>query len=222
MEINNKIVTNRQVDLQRTDPSNLTFEGNVDNANLNFGVVNQIFGCSPDSLVKDSSDTSFTPPPVFVRSRYNLIVTKSDNVGSRTVSVPVESFLEDTDRDIKDELYFCDEGAIAKLITYPSLFALSDSNKIKSRNSKRVLFGYISNVKVDSNYVVCSFNGLSTYDRQYFLEKADLLDIGYAPARTEFDRPHWAVKNKDLIDLTGIAGQFLSIFGINDGGDQAC
>lgn len=218
MEASNKIISIDKELSKGSAPANLTIAGDVAEANLNFGLINHIFGCSPDSLLKDSKGTGFTPPPTFSRTRYSLIVAQSNCIDSKTVKIPIESFLVDTDKEIKDELYFCKDDSIAKLKTYPSLFALSDLNNVKAKNAGQVLFGYLSNIEVESSFIVCSFNGLSAYDRQNFLDIADSLDIGHAPVRTEFDRPHWAVKNKDLIGIAGIAFQFLSIFGISNGG----
>lgn len=126
---------------------------------------------------------------------YNLFVT--NDVGKWDASYftyEIDRVFEYTLDSISKRYKRFDKPSIDELITFPSLFAYEKHNDIGAR------IGWINNIKVTPGLVIVeheldsSFPTIPASDLSELSSKLDIL-------KWEMNRTHWAIKNKNLLDV---------------------
>jgi len=143
------------------------------------------------------------------RDCYNLFVIEgeafSDIIGHFTV--PKDRALTESIADeLKAQFSTLQEDAIARIKSYPSIFASTNRGHGKTDNDHIAHYGIVLDVEPQGNGIKINYYRLSPVPQQRLNEIVVKLGIQYASSFNEFDRTHWTIKEVDLIDELRLAG----------------
>jgi hypothetical protein len=138
---------------------------------------------------------------------YNLFVIGDETLAEGHFIVPKDRALtESMTAENKAQFSALPEEAIARIKTFPSLFASKNHQYGKTDDDHHAVFGLVSEVRVQDNGVKIHFRGLWTIPQQRLNELAFQLAIQGASSFNELDRAHWAIKRLNLIAELKAAG----------------
>ena len=139
---------------------------------------------------------------------YNLFVTDTDSFGDGWFYIRKEDALtESTPPDIFSECCSLSEPAILRIMSHPAIFA--SRNQLqgrKTRDDHYAYYGYVTSVDVLEDLIKVGCMLMNKVLQNTLIDLSDDLGIEYAPYFCEFDRPHWAIKRVNLVDVLREAG----------------
>ena len=164
--------------------------------------------------------TTFVIPPVqanagatggvvtLCRDCYNLFVVGdesfTDMVGHFTVPKD-RALTESMTEDLKAQFSTLQGDAIAKIMTFPSIFACKNKDYGKTDAAHQAYYGMVLNVEPQDNGIKITYRWLSSFPQQRLNEIAASIGIEYASSFNELDKTHWAIKELDLIEALRMA-----------------
>ena len=132
---------------------------------------------------------------------YNLFVISGEEFSGKYFIVSKDRALtESTNSGLKAKYAGLSEKAIAKIKTFPAIFA--DENRLygKAEDSQIAHYGIITDIKIQDNGIKVYFECLTDIRQQILNELKEELGISYATAFNELNRTHWALKQINLVE----------------------
>ncbi len=148
-------------------------------------------------------------PPKICNDYYCLFVVNADAFGQNTFYIPKEQALQDTNTTIVKQLCLMESQEIETIRSYPAIVAVPNASCGNPSVSQVVQYGFINGIRVESAAIHFSFMHIQNIPQSTLLEYAKELGIGKASAFNELDRPHWAIKNANLIST--LAGKGIQL-----------
>jgi hypothetical protein len=108
---------------------------------------------------------------------------------------------EGTEQAISEQLASLNPDAIAKIKTYPTLFASVNRNGGNTDPNHMAYCGRVTDVTKQSDGIKINYQILCTFPQQRLNELSKSLDIKSASALNELSRPHWTVKPVNMVDV---------------------
>ena len=164
----------------------------------NYGTVNINVQAAP--MVPPFNGTFYVPLTVN-REYYNLFVIGIEEFDRPYFKVPrSRSLCEYMSDETKQRFDALTPEMIEEIKTLPSLFLAENRPYGKADDDQRVIYGFVSDLKIYENDVKIYFCGYKTdIVQQRLNELLDELGLTGNNAFNELNRTHWAIKRVDLI-----------------------
>jgi hypothetical protein len=138
---------------------------------------------------------------------YNLFVITDESFSERHFVVPKDRALTESMAEESKALFSAlGDEAIAKIKTFPSLFASENHQYGRTDDDHNAIFGLVLNVRVQDNGIKIHFHPLCAVPQQRLNEIAFKIAIQGASSFNELNRTHWAIKRLNLIEELKAAG----------------
>lgn len=172
--------------------------GNDNTLIPNFGTVNITVQTAP--TIPPFNGTFYVPVSVN-REYYNLFVIGIEEFDRPYFKVPrVRSLCEYMSDETKKRFDALTPEMIAEIKTLPSLFLAENRPYGRADDDQRVIYGFVSDIKIYEDDVKIYFCGYkSDIEQQRLNERLDELGLHGNHAFNELNRTHWAIKRVDLI-----------------------
>lgn len=182
-----------------------------ENRTLNFGQVdtfvahtdqvttNMFFGGM--GLPVDSAAYNAGLPPKMNTAFYNLFVVSNEAISQTGFYILKKDALQDTDDDIVEHLIDFGEAEVAAVRSFPTVVATQNHQCGSTDAAHLATYGFINSIQMKENTIQFGFTKLQDISQCLLIEEADTLGIGRASAYNEFDRPHWAVKRINIVEV---------------------
>lgn len=164
----------------------------------NYGTVNINVQAQP--MMPPLNGTFYVPLRVN-REYYNLFVIGIEEFDKPYFKVPRERVLNQCMTDeTKKRFEVLTPETIEEIKTLPSLFLAENRPYGRADDDQRVIYGFVSDVKIYDNDVKIYFCGYkSDIVQQRLNEMLDELGLVGNNRFNELNRTHWAIKRVDLI-----------------------
>lgn len=164
----------------------------------NYGTVNINVQAQP--MMPPINGTFYVPLKVN-REYYNLFVIGIEEFDKPYFKVPRDRALNQCMSDeAKKRFEALTPEIIEEIKTLPSLFLAENEAYGKANDGQRVIYGFVSDVKIYDNDVKIYFCGYkSDIVQQRLNELLDELGLIGDQRFNELNRTHWAIKRVDLI-----------------------
>jgi hypothetical protein len=175
----------------------------VDNMNNTINVI------LPPIPQRGANNTAAISPPIFTNEYYNLFVIGDEDFSAGHFIVPKNRALaepEFIEKAIKAEFASLSEPAIAKIKTFPSIFASENHSYGKTDNEHLAIFGMVTDVHIQENGIKIHLHSLNYIPQQMLNEISQDLAICARSSFSELNHTHWTIKQIDLIEELTDAG----------------
>ena len=164
----------------------------------NYGTVN--INVQPQTMMPPINGTFYVPLRVN-REYYNLFVIGIEEFDKPYFKVPRERVLNQCMTDeTKKRFEVLTPEIIEEIKTLPSLFLAENRPYGRADDDQRVIYGFVSDVKIYDNDVKIYFCGYkSDIVQQRLNEMLEELGLVGNNRFNELNRTHWAIKRVDLI-----------------------
>ena len=139
---------------------------------------------------------------------YNLFVVDSDAFTTGWFLISKETALtQSTSEEIFRACRCMDSDAICRVRSYPAIFA--SKNRLqggKTEDDHMAYFGYVAGVELREENIQIECVPMNPIPQNLLISLSDDLGIEYASCFCEFDRPHWSIKNINLVNVLNAAG----------------
>ena len=164
----------------------------------NYGTVN--INVQSQSMVPPINGTFYVPLKVN-REYYNLFVLGTEEFDKPYFKMRRDrSLCECMSDETKKKFEVLSQEVIEEIKTLPSLFLAENRPYGKADDDQRVIYGFVSDVKVYDNDVKIYYCGYkSDIVQQRLNELLDELGLYGNSSFNELNRTHWAIKRVDLI-----------------------
>ena len=182
----------------KPDQSGFVQTGNDNVLIPNYGTVNINVQAQPP--MPPINDTFYVPVSVS-REYYNLFVIGNEEFNKPYFKVPRDrSLCEYMTDETKKRFDALTPEMIADIKTLPSLFLAENRPYGRADDDQRVIYGFVSDVKIYDDDVKIYFCGYkSDIVQQRLNELLDELGLHGNHAFNELNRTHWSIKRVDLI-----------------------
>ncbi len=155
------------------------------------------------STKRSTSDATFTLNTDY----YNLFVIGNEPFSDGHFIVPKDRALtESMMPENKAQFSALTDEAIARIKTFPSIFASENHNCGKTDDDHQAIFGLVKEVRIQDNGIKIHFQALWPIPQQRLNEISFKIGIQGSSAFNELNRTHWAIKQLNLIEELRAAG----------------
>lgn len=155
------------------------------------------------STTRNAPNTTFTLNTDY----YNLFVIGTETFSDGHFIVPKDRALtESMTPENKAQFSALTDEAIARIRTFPSIFASENHYYGKTDDDHQAIFGIVKEVRIQDNGIKIHFQSLWPIQQQRLNEIIFQLAIGGTTSFNELDRTHWAIKRVNLIEELRAAG----------------
>ena len=155
------------------------------------------------STTRNAPNTTFTLNTDY----YNLFVIGTETFSDGHFIVPKDRALtESMTPENKAQFSALSDEAIARIRTFPSIFASENHYYGKTDDDHQAIFGIVKEVRIQDNGIKIHFQSLWPIQQQRLNEIIFQLAIGGTTSFNELDRTHWAIKRVNLIEELRAAG----------------
>ena len=155
------------------------------------------------STTRNAPNTTFTLNTDY----YNLFVIGAETFSDGHFIVPKDRALtESMTPENKAQFSALSDEAIARIRTFPSIFASENHYYGKTDDDHQAIFGIVKEVRIQDNGIKIHFQSLWPIQQQRLNEIIFQLAIGGTTSFNELDRTHWAIKRVNLIEELKAAG----------------
>jgi len=155
------------------------------------------------STTRNAPNTTFTLNTDY----YNLFVIGTETFSDGHFIVPKDRALtESMTPENKAQFSALSDEAIARIRTFPSIFASENHYYGKTDDDHQAIFGIVKEVRIQDNGIKIHFQSLWPIQQQRLNEIIFQLAIGGTTSFNELDRTHWAIKRVNLIEELKAAG----------------
>lgn len=155
------------------------------------------------STTRNAPNTTFTLNTDY----YNLFVIGTETFSDGHFIVPKDRALtESMTPENKAQFSALTDEAIARIRTFPSIFASENHYYGKTDDDHQAIFGIVKEVRIQDNGIKIHFQSLWPIPQQRLNEIIFQLAIGGTTSFNELDRTHWAIKRVNLIEELRAAG----------------
>ena len=155
------------------------------------------------STTRNAPNTTFTLNTDY----YNLFVIGTETFSDGHFIVPKDRALtESMTPENKAQFSALSDEAIARIRTFPSIFASENHYYGKTDDDHQAIFGIVKEVRIQDNGIKIHFQSLWPIPQQRLNEIIFQLAIGGTTSFNELDRTHWAIKRVNLIEELRAAG----------------
>lgn len=175
----------------------------VDNMNNTINVI------LPQIPQHGINNTAAISPPIFTNEYYNLFVIGDEDFSAGHFIVPKNRALAELafiEENIKAEFASLSESAIAKIKTFPSIFASENHSYGKTDDDHLAIFGMVTDVHIQENGIKIHLHSLNYIPQQMLNEISQDLAICARSSFSELNHTHWTIKQIDLIEELTDAG----------------
>ena len=159
------------------------------------------------STTRNAPNTTFTLNTDY----YNLFVIGTETFSDGHFIVPKDRALtESMTPENKAQFSALSDETIARIRTFPSIFASENHYFGKTDDDHCAIFGLVSEVRIQDNGIKIHFRSLWPIQQQRLNEILFQLAIDGTTSFNELDRTHWAIKRVNLIEELKVAG--ISVF----------
>lgn len=155
------------------------------------------------STTRNAPNTTFTLNTDY----YNLFVIGTETFSDGYFIVRKDRALtESMTPENKAQFSALTDEAIARIRTFPSIFASENHYYGKTDDDHQAIFGIVKEVRIQDNGIKIHFQSLWPIQQQRLNEIIFQLAIGGTTSFNELDRTHWAIKRVNLIEELKAAG----------------
>ena len=155
------------------------------------------------STTRNAPNTTFTLNTDY----YNLFVIGTETFSDGHFIVPKDRALtESMTPENKAQFSALTDEAIARIRTFPSIFASENHYYGKTDDDHQAIFGLVKEVRIQDNGIKIHFQPLWPIPQQRLNEIIFQLAISGTTSFNELDRTHWAIKRVNLIEELRAAG----------------
>ena len=155
------------------------------------------------STTRNAPNTTFTLNTDY----YNLFVIGTETFSDGHFIVPKDRALtESMTPENKAQFSALTDEAIARIRTFPSIFASENHYYGKTDDDHQAIFGIVKEVRIQDNGIKIHFQSLWPIPQQRLNEIIFQLAIGGTTSFNELGRTHWAIKRVNLIEELRAAG----------------
>jgi len=155
------------------------------------------------STTRNAPNTTFTLNTDY----YNLFVIGTETFSDGHFIVRKDRALtESMTPENKAQFSALTDEAIARIRTFPSIFASENHYYGKTDDDHQAIFGIVKEVRIQDNGIKIHFQSLWPIQQQRLNEIIFQLAIGGTTSFNELDRTHWAIKRVNLIEELRAAG----------------
>ena len=155
------------------------------------------------STTRNAPNTTFTLNTDY----YNLFVIGTETFSDGHFIVPKDRALtESMTPENKAQFSALSDEAIARIRTFPSIFASENHYYGKTDDDHQAIFGIVKEVRIQDNGIKIHFQSLWPIPQQRLNEIIFQLAIDGTTSFNELDRTHWAIKRVNLIEELRAAG----------------
>ena len=155
------------------------------------------------STTRNAPNTTFTLNTDY----YNLFVIGTETFSDGHFIVPKDRALtESMTPENKAQFSALSDEAIARIRTFPSIFASENHYYGKTDDDHQAIFGIVKEVRIQDNGIKIHFQSLWPIPQQRLNEIIFQLAIDGTTSFNELDRTHWAIKRVNLIEELKAAG----------------
>ena len=155
------------------------------------------------STTRNAPNTTFTLNTDY----YNLFVIGTETFSDGHFIVPKDRALtESMTPENKAQFSALTDEAIARIRTFPSIFASENHYYGKTDDDHQAIFGIVKEVRIQDNGIKIHFQSLWPIQQQRLNEIIFQLAIGGTTAFNELNHTHWAIKRVNLIEELRAAG----------------
>lgn len=155
------------------------------------------------STTRNAPNTTFTLNTDY----YNLFVIGTETFSDGHFIVPKDRALtESMTPENKAQFSALTDEAIARIRTFPSIFASENHYYGKTDDDHQAIFGIVKEVRIQDNGIKIHFQSLWPIPQQRLNEIIFQLAIDGTTSFNELDRTHWAIKRVNLIEELRAAG----------------
>ena len=155
------------------------------------------------STTRNAPNTTFTLNTDY----YNLFVIGTETFSDGHFIVPKDRALtESMTPENKAQFSALTDEAIARIRTFPSIFASENHYYGKTDDDHQAIFGIVKEVRIQDNGIKIHFQSLWPIQQQRLNEIIFQLAIDGTTSFNELDRTHWAIKRVNLIEELRAAG----------------
>ena len=155
------------------------------------------------STTRNAPNTTFTLNTDY----YNLFVIGTETFSDGHFIVPKDRALtESMTPENKAQFSALSDEAIARIRTFPSIFASENHYYGKTDDDHQAIFGIVKEVRIQDNGIKIHFQSLWPIQQQRLNEIIFQLAISGTTSFNELDRTHWAIKRVNLIEELRAAG----------------
>ena len=140
---------------------------------------------------------------------YNLFVVGGESFNEGHFLIEKDRALttaEGIAPEISAEFAALTPEAIAKIKTFPSLFAGENRQYGRTDTDHLAFFGMVTNIRIQENGIKIYFQKFCSLPQQRLNETMRELAIHGKPSFNELNRTHWAIKKVNLIEELKAAG----------------
>ena len=155
------------------------------------------------STTRNAPNTTFTLNTDY----YNLFVIGTETFSDGHFIVPKDRALtESMTPENKAQFSALTDEAIARIRTFPSIFASENHYYGKTDDDHQAIFGLVKEARIQDNGIKIHFQSLWPIPQQRLNEIIFQLAIDGTTSFNELDRTHWAIKRVNLIEELRAAG----------------
>jgi len=138
---------------------------------------------------------------------YNLfVIGEEDFQGDHFIVQKERVLTESTSNEIKEQFSALGADAIARIKTFPTLFASENHQYGRTDVDHMAYFGVVTDLKIQDNGVKVYFQKYSEVPQQKLNEIQFELALEKAAFFNELNRTHWAIKRVNLLEALRVAG----------------
>lgn len=174
--------------------------GSIDTFVANAGQVqnNYIFGSS--GMPGAGTTPNFGAPPQMDTGYYNLFVLPFEAFTTGGFRVQKIDALKDTEEKVVKKLTLLGEREVSCIRSYPTIVATPNIQYGTTAPGSIVHYGFLNSIQVCETSVIFGFTKLQDIPQNILVDNAAVFGIGKACAYNEFDHPHWAVKQINVVE----------------------
>lgn len=133
---------------------------------------------------------------------YNLIVVEEASNNSPAIIAKDRALTlsEGVAKEISTQFAGLTQDAVTLIKTFPSLLVGKNKQCGCTANDHLAYFGVVTDVIVQESCIAVHFQAICSFYQQILNDTAERLGLLCAPMANELDRPHWAIKQVNLIE----------------------
>lgn len=137
---------------------------------------------------------------------YNLFVGSEDFLRRRFIVSKDRALTEYIEDDIKAEFSGLSDKAVAKIKSFPSIFASENIRHAYADENHMAVYGFVADIKIQENGIKIYTYPICLIQQQRLNEIAFKIGIQKPRSFNELNRNHWTIKKINLIEELKDAG----------------
>ena len=180
--------------------NNVTNIEKIDNFNAHVNTVQNNFVFNNSIMIQNTEIRNSGISRNINTSFYNLFIAPCEAITQTwCFTIPKVQALQDTDKNIVKLLTALGEHELEQIRSYPTILTTPNHCLGRTDEQHMAYYGFINGIKINDFSIQFGFTKLHDIPQQILIDSADYFGIKKVSAFNELDRPHWAVKEVNII-----------------------